>query len=436
MASHKFIIGPDGKLVIQAMSTGGKVAGAGAAALGGAGAGAALGTAIAPGIGTAIGAVGGGLVGALGSLFDGSDPEPTNLISPVSPEQLNAASSGVSGGLDQYQELLNAINNSNGIQNQQDVYGRLTGLADGTGPNPAQDLLNMETGKNVSQIGALLASQRGSNYNPGLIARTAARAGGDIQQQAAGQAAALQSNQTLNAINQMQGLANTQAGQQIAGTAGYNAAQQGAQGNLLSAAGGINNANVASTANANNVALNDRLQNNRLVAAGIGGVTQGVGTAFANNALPKIAPNSLAGSPGFNNAVSNVSNSYSLPKIGSSSGYAKGGMVNAPKMMPSHLKALGSMYGYWEGGEASPMPMLMGGEVPGTAQVKGDSPKNDTALAALSPGEMVIPKSVMESKDPVKEAGKFVAAHMKKNAAPAKDFKEALKKAISTRKSK
>lgn len=34
-----------------------------------------------------------------------------------------------------------------------------------------------------------------------------------------------------------------------------------------------------------------------------------------------------------------------------------------------------------------------GGEVPGKAKVKGDSPKNDTVTAKLSPGEVVIPRS-------------------------------------------
>lgn len=53
-----------------------------------------------------------------------------------------------------------------------------------------------------------------------------------------------------------------------------------------------------------------------------------------------------------------------------------------------------------------------GGSVPGKAKYKGDTTKNDTVSAKLSPGEVVIPKSVMESPDPVSNAAKFVAAVM------------------------
>lgn len=40
--------------------------------------------------------------------------------------------------------------------------------------------------------------------------------------------------------------------------------------------------------------------------------------------------------------------------------------------------------------------MQKGGHVPGRAQVAGDSPRNDTVHAQLSPGEAVIPRSVVQ----------------------------------------
>lgn len=49
-----------------------------------------------------------------------------------------------------------------------------------------------------------------------------------------------------------------------------------------------------------------------------------------------------------------------------------------------------------EGGVARPMNMKAGGPVPGMAQVPGDSPQNDTQLAKLSPGEIVLPRSVTQ----------------------------------------
>ncbi len=53
--------------------------------------------------------------------------------------------------------------------------------------------------------------------------------------------------------------------------------------------------------------------------------------------------------------------------------------------------------GYSEGGSVSPIEsFLNGGTVPGKAKVKGDSKKNDTVEAKLSPGEAVLPRTVME----------------------------------------
>lgn len=46
--------------------------------------------------------------------------------------------------------------------------------------------------------------------------------------------------------------------------------------------------------------------------------------------------------------------------------------------------------------------------VPGKAKVGGDSLKNDTVPARLSPGEVIIPRSIMNSKDPPKAAAKMV----------------------------
>lgn len=55
-----------------------------------------------------------------------------------------------------------------------------------------------------------------------------------------------------------------------------------------------------------------------------------------------------------------------------------------------------------------------GGQVPGQAMVEGDSYANDTVDAKLSPGEIVIPRSILDGKDPHKAAADFVAAILKK----------------------
>lgn len=57
----------------------------------------------------------------------------------------------------------------------------------------------------------------------------------------------------------------------------------------------------------------------------------------------------------------------------------------------------------WKYGSETPaLGFSRGGIVPGRAQVTGDSPQNDTVQAMLSPGEVVVPRSI--STDPKKEA--------------------------------
>jgi hypothetical protein len=59
---------------------------------------------------------------------------------------------------------------------------------------------------------------------------------------------------------------------------------------------------------------------------------------------------------------------------------------------------------------------LNGKTIPGKAKVKGDSYKNDTVPVTLEEGGCVIPRSVLQSDQPMKNAIKFVHAHMKKMA--------------------
>lgn len=77
-------------------------------------------------------------------------------------------------------------------------------------------------------------------------------------------------------------------------------------------------------------------------------------------------------------------------------GYADGGTVTKP--------SLGSLIGF-PGSVPAPAPSpapknyMTGGPVKGPEIVKGDSPKNDVVKAELSGGELVIPKSIVASKN-------------------------------------
>lgn len=360
----------------------------------------------------------GALSSSIGALFGGAQNNAdftatgANIAQPTTVDQAQQAYQTAQGGLTQQQQLLNALQGQNGIQNQSNVFNQLQGVANGTGPNPALAQLNQTTGQNVANQAALMAGQRGAGANVGLEARQAAQQGASTQQQAAGQAATLESQQQLNALNQLGGLAGQQVAQQTGAVSGLNAAAQGEQGQLL---GGINAQNTANIQNQGNLnATNASIANSNAgnTAKTLGGIFQGIAGAAS----------SLAGG---------------------GTGAYKGGKIENPKLktipqqdrfsnnlIPSHMKQMAEFY---HGDN-----FKMGGKVPGKAEVKGDSPTNDTVPAMLSPGEFVIPKSVMESKDPISGAAKMIAAHQKKHGDTKKlqgDFKSALQRAIQNRKS-
>lgn len=331
----------------------------------------------------------GGLVSSIGGMFgiggnqNNFQAQQANIVDPTSAAQTDNLYNQAQGGLQQQQQLAQALSAQNGIQNQSNVYNQLQGVANGTGPNPAQAQLAQATGANVANQAALMAGQRGAGANVGLEARQAAQQGAATQQNAIGQAATLQANQSLNALNSAGSIAGQQVGNQIGAVQEVNSAVQGEQGQLLNATAANNNANVAATSNQNST-----------------------NQAMANTNA--------------NNANSNIGGA--LKGAGALIGLADGGQV------PSHLDMVNKIYGN---------SYKQGGQIPGKAKVAGDSLKNDTVPAKLSPGEMVIPRSVMQSKDPAAAAAEFVRQHMKKESGGGgdvkKDFKSALKKAIEKR---
>lgn len=180
-----------------------------------------------------------------------SGPQSANIQTPTTDKQAQTAYTGNQQALAQQQNFLNAVQAQNGLGNQSSVYNQLQGITNGTGPNPAQAQLAQATGANVANQAALMAGQRGSNANVGLIARQAAQQGSQIQQQAAGQAATLQAQQSLAALQNQGNIANTQAGQQAAATGAVTGAQQTEQANLLNSIAQQNNAAVGMQSNVN-----------------------------------------------------------------------------------------------------------------------------------------------------------------------------------------
>ncbi len=321
----------------------------------------------------------------------------------------------------QQQAFVNATGAQNGLQNQSDVYNQLSGIAAGTGPNPAQAMLNQATGANVANQAALMAGQRGVNANPGMIARQAANAGAGIQQQAAGQGATMQANQSMNAINSMGGLANQQVAQQQGALNSLNNQAQGQQSLNQSGAtaGSQINAGVAAANESEKMGIINGVtgaiaKGAAMLAEGgtvpaIGDVSGGAKSNVAKELIAPTAPKSDALQTGENlgNSLMSAGKAIARPApVGGSTG-AVGGSAPAGKATLSAFLAKGGNVGG---------KLKSGGKVPGKPKVGGavNSYSNDTVDAKLSPGEVVIPRSVMMGKDPVNGAAQFVAAIMAK----------------------
>lgn len=318
------------------------------------------------------------IVAAVGSTLLSKSMEKGGQLSevrqPSSVDQANQLYGQVQNGLGQQQDFVKSIMGAGDLgqqqaQNafhQQQLADMLMNQSQGNGPNPAMAQFNNTTGQNIASQAALMGSQRGAGANAGLLARQAGYQGAGIQQNAVGQGAALQAQQQLGAeqalMGQQNSIANQQAGvqgQQQAALNAYSTVANAAQQNTLNSINGQNSANVGSTASFNQA------------NTGAGGQQAGLlGNGFAGNAI--------------GGATSAIGGLFA------GGGKAHGGMI--------------------ESGPRSHMGKMMknGGQVAGKAKVKGDNTKNDTVQTMLSPGEIVIPRSIVQGKNAPDKAAEFV----------------------------
>lgn len=298
-------------------------------------------------------------------------------------QELDAAKANTNAAYAQQKALVDMLNKQNmgAYAGQNALAGQLQQQALGQGPNPAQAMLAQATAQNVAQQNAMMAGQRGTSANAGLIGRQAAMQGANIQQNAALQGATMQAQQQLAAQQQLQQLYGTQAGQLQGGIGMQNQLAQNQQNMIGSAISGANMQNAKHGAG---------LMGGLLGAAGtaVGAYFGGPWGATAGSALGKGA-GSMLESAGANTGSSGMG----------FFGLAHGGAV-------PHPSGCASMVGQHFHN------MMSGGHVPGQASVAGDSLKNDTVPAMLSPGEVVLPRTVVNSPNPQKAAADFVAAIM------------------------
>lgn len=193
-------------------------------------------------------------------------------------EQLNNEYAGVQRAFGNQEGMTNILapQAGAGVANQNLLAEQLAGMTRGEGPNPALNQLHQATAENVANQAALMAGQRGSSANAGLLARQAAQQGAKIQQDAAGQAATLQAQQQIAAQNNLANLAGNQINQ--AGTAAntLNQARQNEQTILQNANTAANSAAVGMQSNINNVNAQTAAGNQGMAGKILGGVTSAV----------------------------------------------------------------------------------------------------------------------------------------------------------------
>lgn len=319
-------------------------------------------------------------MGLVSSVFGGGPDQGVNSTfnqAPITDQ------SNLTGNINQsYGQTQGNLGNENALAQQ------LLAQSQGQGPNPAQAMLNQATQQNIQSAAGTVASQKG--INPALAARLAGEQAGQINQQAAGQAATMGAQQQLGAQSQLGGLY---------GTMGQQGLTQ--QQLLQQALANQNNAHVSNMAQSNQanagLAQVNAKASNDMQAGLVGNAGKGL-TMAAMAAMADGGEVQPIQQPG--------PTSISPEAQGGSGNDSKG-----PDM--SQLMAMAQAF------------MASGGKVPGKAKVAGNSYANDTVPTLLSPGEIVIPREDAASPDKAKA---FVDALMsKRQESGPKGFQKVLK---------
>lgn len=398
-----------------------------------------------------MGAVGGmlGLNGGAGGTGF-ANPRMADIKNPVNQGQIDQSYTGVQDSMKQQKDLLAALQQQNGLANQNQVYGQLQGVANGTGPNPALAQLNQSTGQNVANQSAMMAGQRGAGQNVGLMARQAGQIGSGIQQQAVGQAATMQAQQQLAAINSAGGMANTQAGNLVGQTNANAGTAQAEQGSLLNAQTAYNNSLVGgqNSMNSANAAMASEGMKNQ--AGMIGGLMQGAGAFIgkAHGGEVRMANGGMAmskvgqslsrqsgdenkdplrsGASTFAQGIGGLFRPTAQDPMPMAGGPMDNGGLQTDTMMaarggqvpvllsPGEIKLSPEQAAMVAQGRAN--PMAIGKVVPGKPRVGGakNDYANDTVPDKVPAGTVIVPRSESMSKDPDRNSRDFVQKSLAK----------------------
>lgn len=310
------------------------------------------------------------------------DPAMQQALGQVGGNQLNLADAVARG---QQQQMQGFDMASQAGAGQSSLADALRAQMPGQGPSLAQLQLQGATDRNQQMAAGALAGQRG--INPALAARMIGQQSAGMNQQAAGQSAQIRMQEQLAAQQQ---LANVLA-QQRQGALG----QAGAGQDLFGTSGQLT--------------LGQQGQNTQMVGT-LGNLQQGQNALQVEEALGRGKLN-LAAAQGDQQAE------IDAQRI--NSGVAEQNAAAKAAAFKGVTDAAGKAVSTFAG-------MSEGGRVPGKAKVAGDSDENDTVPTMLSPGEVVLPRTVAD--DP-EQAADFVAELLgKKKKKPKGSYADVLAK--------
>jgi hypothetical protein len=384
---------------------------------------------------------GGGLAGGLASAVgETNNFTATNgLTNQDLTNQLANANTGVSNSQSFYNQMQPGV--AQGLSSQNALAAQLQGMSNGQGPNPAQAQLAQNTAANTANQAALMAGQRGSSSNVGLMARQAAQQGAANQQNSIGQAATLGAQQQIAAQQNLQNLASTQVSQGGQALSGENQAAQGLYSISQNAAAAANSTN-AQTAASNTAA------NNGIIGSIGGGLGSVLGFAkggqvqmMAGGGTLNVQPTSPGGSWVGNwlNSSGPMKGGYTAPDTSSSNplgalaGVAAGkgvkavqnpmfGASSGPAMAGGAADAggladMGALALAADGGQIRQFASKGGPVEAESEQEEAVEPTkndyaNDKIPAMLSAGEVVMDHETLNDPGTIGHMARAVAAHI------------------------
>jgi hypothetical protein len=289
-------------------------------------------------------------------------------------------------------------------QQEQDYVNQLIDRSQGKTPSVAE--LQMTRGLDAanSNANALAASQRG--IAPGLAARLAAQSQSQNSNQVMAQTGQLRAQEQM-------------ANDQLLGQELQSQRQGRMSRESLSTSGnlgleGLRGQGYEGSANRGFNTLKQIGQSATMMAMSHGGMVPG----YADGGFVSPSQMAMADMNSYNSFAQAlgqqvgqilskpIAQTAQLDTSSPTGGFSKPGSANQ-LMAGGPMDAGGAL-------EMAPMLAANGGKVYGQANTPGDSPENDTVPAMLSPGEIVIPRTVVK-KGPQAVAS-FAAALMKKEA--------------------